>query len=98
VALTVDDITETAHGLRVLIRHSKTDQEGKGHEIAILRGAKLRVVEALRDWMAAAQITSGPIFRRVNKADRVMDAALEPESVADIVKRYAVLAGFDPAA
>jgi site-specific recombinase XerD len=97
VALTVEDITETAHGLRVLIRQSKTDQEGKGHEIAILRGAKLRAVEALRDWLAAAEITTGPLFRRVNKADRVMDAALEPESVADIVKRYAVLAGFDPA-
>ena len=98
VALTVEDITETAHGLRVLIRHSKTDQDGKGDEIAILRGAKLRAVEALRDWMAMAQITSGLIFRRVNKSDRVMDAALEAESVADIVKRYAVLAGFDPAA
>lgn len=72
VALEVQDLEETDHGLRVLIRRSKTDQEGRGHEIAILRGAKLRGVEALRAWLAAASITNGPIFRRVNKADRVM--------------------------
>jgi integrase len=59
VALEVQDTEETEHGLRVQIRRSKTDQEGRRHEVAILRGARLRAVEALRDWMAAAQITSG---------------------------------------
>jgi integrase len=98
VGLQVEDVVETEHGLRVLIRRSKTDQEGKGHEIAILRGAKLRAVEALRDWMSVSGIITGPIFRRVNKSDRVMAGALAAESVADLVKRYAELAGFDPEA
>ena len=97
VALEVQDIEETEHGLRVLIRRSKTDQEGRGHEIAILRGARLRAVEALRDWLTAASIMSGTVFRRVNKSDRVMAQALAAESVADLVKHYAALAGFDPA-
>jgi site-specific recombinase XerD len=97
VALEVQDIEETERGLRVLIRRSKTDQEGRGHEVAILRGARLRAVEALRAWLAAASIESGAIFRRVNKADRVMSQALAAESVADLVKHYAALAGFDPA-
>jgi hypothetical protein len=37
-ALEVANLTETPDGLRVLIRHSKTDQEGQGHEVAISHG------------------------------------------------------------
>jgi integrase len=33
VALEVADLAETPDGLRVLIRHSKTDQEGQGAEV-----------------------------------------------------------------
>ena len=35
MALQVDDLTEVPDGLRVLIRHSKTDQEGQGQEVAM---------------------------------------------------------------
>jgi integrase len=38
VALNVEDIEETAEGLRITIRRSKTDQEGHGHVIAIPHG------------------------------------------------------------
>jgi integrase len=37
-ALQVDDLTEVPDGLRILIRRSKTDQEGQGAEVAIPRG------------------------------------------------------------
>jgi hypothetical protein len=50
----------------VLIRHS-TDQEGEGAEVAILRGCRLRPVEAVQMWLAAAEISSGPVFREVKK-------------------------------
>jgi site-specific recombinase XerC len=50
VALEAEDIEETEHGLRVLIRHSKTDQEGRGHEIAILRGAVVVQIELGAKW------------------------------------------------
>jgi integrase len=39
VALNVEDIARTQEGLRVTIRHSKTDQEAAGAVIAILRGS-----------------------------------------------------------
>jgi len=38
VALRVEDLTEVPHGLQVRVRRSKTDQEGQGQEVAILRG------------------------------------------------------------
>ena len=59
VALSLADLVEVPDGLRVTILHSKTDQEGKGQEIAIPRGAKLRPVTAVRAWLDAAGITKG---------------------------------------
>jgi len=96
VALEVSDLLETAEGYRVAIRRSKTDQEGAGHEVAILRGSSLRAVEAVKAWLEAAGIAEGPLFRPVAKGGRVLAEALTAESVANIVKAYAKRAGFDP--
>jgi site-specific recombinase XerD len=98
VALSVADLVEMPDGFRVLIRHSKTDQEGAGQEIAIPRGYRLRPVEAVQTWLEAAAITEGPVFRAVLKGGRLQTAALTPHSVAVIVKSYAERAGLDPAA
>jgi integrase len=97
-ALEVADLAEVPDGLRVTIRRSKTDQEGAGQEIAIPRGYRLRPVEAVQMWLAAAEINSGPVFRPVLKGGRLEAAPLTDRSVAKIVKRYARLAGLDPAA
>jgi integrase len=98
VALSVADLVEMPDGFRVLIRHSKTDQEGAGQEIAIPRGYRLRPVEAVQTWLEAAAITEGPVFRAVLKGGRLQAAALTPHSVAAIVQMYAERAGLDPAA
>ncbi|MET4356914.1 site-specific recombinase XerD [Bradyrhizobium sp. RT9b] len=95
VALDVADIEETVAGLRVTIRHSKTDQEGQGVTIAIARGDVACPVKALREWLVAAGIDAGPLFRPINKAGRVAQARLTDRSVANIVKAYAERAGFD---
>jgi integrase len=97
VALEVSDLTETPDGLRVRIRRSKTDEEGAGQEIAISRGYRLRPVEHVLRWLAAAEISSGPIFREVKKGGWLQDTALSPYAVALIVQKYAKLAGLDPA-
>jgi integrase len=81
----------------VLIRHSKGDQEGQGQETAIPRGAKLRPVEALQAWLAAAGIASGPVFRAVALGGRVADVALSTDAVARIVKKFARRLDLDPA-
>jgi site-specific recombinase XerD len=96
VALNVTDVEESEAGLRVAIRHSKTDQDGQGVTIAIPRGDVACPVKALRLWLDAAGIEAGPLFRPVNKAGRVAQAHLTDRSVANIVKAYAKRAGFDP--
>ncbi|TXN38896.1 tyrosine-type recombinase/integrase [Methylobacterium sp. WL119] len=97
-ALLVSDLTDHTDGLRVLIRRSKTDQEGRGVEKAIPHGRHVRPVALVRDWLAAAEITDGPVFRPVSRSGRIRAEALTDRSIGDIVKRYAGAAGFDPAA
>lgn len=97
VALDVADIEETETGLLVTIRRSKTDQEGEGVTIAIARGTVACPAKALQEWLDAAGIEMGPIFRPINKAGTVAAERLTCRSVANIVKSYAALAGFDAA-
>lgn len=93
VALKLEDIEKTPDGIRVTIRHSKTDQEGKGETIAIPNGTRFRIVDTLFEWIKRANIYSGYIFRSVLKNGRVQDKALMPKDVARIIKRYAFNAG-----
>lgn len=110
VALDVADLAEHPDGLRVTIRKSKTDQEGQGVEKAIPHGRFIRPVALLREWLDAAGITEGPLFRPVSRSGRVRSASsnaegvgfepsaprLTTQAVADIIKQYAEAAGLDP--
>ncbi|MHC1998847.1 site-specific integrase (plasmid) [Methylobacterium sp. CM6241] len=112
-ALDVADLREDTDGLRVMVRRSKTDQEGRGIEKAIPHGRFIRPVALVQDWLASAGITEGPVFRPVSRSGRVRGASksgsisgaetsaaasrLTDRSIGDLVKHYAALAGFDPA-
>ncbi|MEO9298990.1 site-specific integrase [Devosia alba] len=96
-ALNVDDLTYGEAGVDVLIRRSKTDQEGQGKTVAVPHGTHLLPVQALRTWLVAAGITTGPIFRSVSRSGKVGEDAITGHTVANVVKRYAKLAGLEVA-
>jgi integrase len=95
VALDVNDIARHPKGLAVTIRRSKTDQAGVGKTKAIPHGRKLHAVRALEAWLAAAGITSGPVFRGV-RGTRVRGVRLCAHQVARIVQKRAAAVGLDP--
>jgi integrase len=95
VALAVADLEQLADGLRLTIRRSKTDQEGAGEILGIPCG-NVETCQALRDWLDAAQLTSGRIFRSVDRHGHVGEG-LSDKAVALIVKWRAAAAGLDPA-
>jgi integrase len=97
LALEVADLVEVPDGLRVAIRRSKTDQEGAGQEVAIPRGYRLRPVETLQAWLAAAAISAGPVFRPVGKGGRIGTTALGDDGFVRALKRRAAACGLDPA-
>jgi len=97
VALDVPDVEPHAAGLIVHIRRAKTDQEGQGAHIAVPRGARLKVVEAVEAWLAVIGRADGPLFVSIGKGGRVKQKRLSDKAIARIVKRHAARAKLDPA-
>jgi site-specific recombinase XerD len=95
-ALDFADITEVEDGLKVLIRRSKTDQEGDGRTIGIPFGSDPRScpIRSFRAWIKISGITDGPIFRHFRN-QKMGAGAISAQVVALIVKRAAERAGID---
>jgi integrase len=100
VALRVEHLEESPLGLRVYLPRSKTDQEGAGAWVDLVRATQfpaLCPVQALLDWLTAARIDAGPIFRSLGKGRRPrLGGALAAASVDAIVKWAAAKCGLDP--
>jgi site-specific recombinase XerD len=99
VALDVSDIARHPKGIVLTIRRSKTDQAGIGKTKAIPHWRKLHAVQALDAWLAAAGITTGPVFRGVRGTRvlaRVLAARLCAHQVARIVQKRTAAVGLDP--
>jgi len=75
------------------LAHSKTNQSGRDapENHKPLTG---RAAQALADWLRAAAIQEGPIFRRIRKGGHVGEP-LSPAAVRDIVKQRCALAGVE---
>jgi integrase len=99
VALEVGDCAFGNDGLTVNLRKSKTDQEGQGRKVGIPYGSNPETcpVRVLQSWMEEAGITSGPLFRSLNRHGRVKAGRLSGLDVARIVKKLADRAGLDAA-
>jgi hypothetical protein len=92
----VEGLHFTPEGLVMTLDHGKTDQESRGREIAIVPGVDPTTcpLHALRDWLDAAKISSGPVFRGVDQKGRVSPSGLHRDSIGYILKRAAARAGF----
>jgi hypothetical protein len=54
-------------------------------------------VQAVSDWLVAADITSGAVFRGMHRGDAVGQSRLTAQSVALVIKDLAARVGLDPA-
>ena len=90
VALDLADLTTGTDSLATLIiRKSKTDQEGQGAQ-ALIAPDTLAYLTA---WIGKAAITQGAIFRSIKKGDRVQPSRLTDQSVRLILKARATESG-----
>lgn len=79
----------------VHIRRSKTDQEGKGHKVAIIGGKYLKPVHRLLNWLQASGISNGPVFQTLMRGGKLRGKPLHHSDIPRLVKQYARLAGLD---
>jgi integrase len=96
-ALDAADLAFTKRGLLVNIRRSKTDQTGEGQEIAIPLVADHSVcaVTAMREWLKAAEIKEGPVFRSFSLRRELTTSRIDGQDIANLVKRVASDARLD---
>lgn len=97
-AIDVEHLELAPTGLRLLIPFSKTDQQGRGQTVDILRATRGGPcpVGALQAWLAAAAISEGPVFRAIDRHG-TLGNRLTGGSIARIVKTACVTLGLDPA-
>ena len=88
-ALDVSDVNLA--GQTVLIRRSKTDQEGKGTAQFLGKPTTGRI----QAWLLNSGLTEGPLFRAVNKSGRVRATRLTDGSIRIIITQRAKAAGVD---
>ena len=95
-AINLIDFERVREGIILTIRRSKTDQDGVGRKIGIPFGRTIHCpVRALENWLSAARIEDGPVFRPVDRHGRV-SGRLSGEAVSLIIRGRMSAAGFDP--
>ena len=97
VALDVEHLTVRPEGLELRIPRSKTDQEGAGDTVALMRvhDSPYCPVGALQAWLRKAAIPTGAVFRRLHRGDTLGASRLTAQSVALIIKDLAHHIGLD---
>ena len=107
--IAIAHIEDTEHGLRITLPVSKGDRAMQGVVVGIPYGtSELCPVRALRRWQQAAGIADGPVFGRIWATPRparpppdwtptlvVGTQAIDPGTVARIMKARGAAAGFD---
>jgi len=97
VGLGVQDLFHASGLWSVKIRRSKTDQAGAGHTVALpALSGRLCPVSALQDWLTAACINTGPMFRSIDKAGKVLATPVRSQEIGQILRLRASAAGINP--
>lgn len=79
------------------LRRSKTDQDGAGRKIGIPYGSNPETcpVRTIQAWIEQAAITSGALFRSLNRHGQVQPGRLSGADVARVAKKLAERTGLD---
>jgi integrase len=99
-ALLLSDVTFDDRGLVVLVRKSKTDQDGAGRLLGVWPGERALTdpVRVLGAWIDRRGPWEGPLFPAIpNRFDHVSRRPVSGEAVNEAIKRAIARAGIDPA-
>ncbi len=89
--LHVEDITLDEDLIHIRLLETKTTSKGQTPKL-LLKG---RAANALKDWLTASQLTTGPLFRPISKSNTVLNRPLHPDAIRQILKRLLIKAGYD---
>lgn len=98
VALNCGDLEFESAGLRVTIRKSKVDQQGRGRQVGIPASSG-SVLEAIKQWLEVSsrvrdESSPLPLFRSIDRHGN-LGPRLSAQSVAKIIKKRCLELGLD---
>ena len=96
VAIQIGDLVWEPEGLLIKLPRSKTDQQATGLVRALPFGAPgCCPATAMRNWIESVEINEGPIFRPINRWDKVQPKALNSGAINELLKTLGNACQFD---
>ncbi|MDF5375975.1 site-specific integrase [Vibrio parahaemolyticus] len=96
VRLSVEHIrVYPGEGMELFLPRTKTDRESRGRSYKAPALRQLCPVNAYLDWITAAGLTEGPVFRNISRWGALGQYALHPDSVIAILRQCGEEAGLD---
>ena len=97
VSLDYDDLDFVTEGIKINLKRSKTDQFGEGlvKGLPYFENTKYCPVLSIKSWIEISKISSGPLFRRFSKGNKLSENRLTDQTVALLIKKYLNIAGID---
>ena len=87
VAIKISDLVWEPEGLLIRLPCSKTDQHATGLVRALPFGApNCCPATAMKNWIELADINEGPVFRPINRWDKIQPKTLNPGAVNELLK------------
>jgi integrase len=97
ISLDCNDVEIGELGAAIVLRRSKTDQNGHGRTISISRvGGLVCPVTALERWLVVSHISEGPVFRPVTKSGKILQTRISAGTIARVLKIRVQAIGRDP--
>lgn len=87
VAVNVEDVKDKT----LIVRSSKTDQEGLGEQLYITSDTR-RIIQRLKEF---GDISTGPLFRQIRRGDHIQQGRLSARSARRQIQYWAELAGVE---
>ncbi len=95
-SIEISNLAWEPEGLIIKFPRSKTDQEGTGRTRVLPYGHKSSCpVQAIEAWIELSSISSGPLFRPINRWDQLGENALGPSAINDLLKTLGTACNFD---
>lgn len=96
--LRVEDVAVTpGEGMICFLRQTKGDRQLKGGTFKVPVLSRLCPVSAYLEWIAAARLDGGPVFRPIDRWGRVGDSALHIDSLVPLLRGILQEAGVEAA-
>lgn len=83
----------TDEGMTCFLSRSKGDRQSQGNTYKVPALSRLCPVTATWEWIDAAGLTEGPLFRGIDRWGHVADEALHPNSLITLLRRLLAAAG-----